>query len=289
MPVKIGPGGERSVEASVEVPGTPEEVWRAIASGPGISSWFVPSTVDERVGGLAVSSFGPGMDSAATITAWDPPRSYIAETREGPVQVATEWIVEARAGGTCLVRVVHRWFADNADWDGEFEGHVYGWAASFFRMLRISLTQFPGQPCSAFQLAAFSAEPAPRVWRAIREGLRVDGATGRVESVPGMPPLSGVAERLEVDDPELLRIRSTAPQIVAALEGMEGENPELLVCLERPAPGLAHLFVMAMGEQTMLSIRLYLYGDAGARAAAEAERQWGGWLAATFPAADEGR
>ena len=63
MPVKKDPSGRRSIEAQIEVPGTPEEVWKAIATGPGISSWFVPSTVEERVGGTATCSFGQGMDA----------------------------------------------------------------------------------------------------------------------------------------------------------------------------------------------------------------------------------
>src|SRR5690606_35616882 len=110
--------GNRYVEAEVEVPGSPEEVWRAIATGNGISSWFVPSTIEERVGGAAVSNFGPGMESNATIKTWNPPHSFSAEVDEGgPGKVATEWIVEARAGGTCVVRVVHRWFSSTDDWD----------------------------------------------------------------------------------------------------------------------------------------------------------------------------
>ena len=43
--------GRRSISLQVEVPGTPQEVWEAIATGPGISVWFVPSEVDEREGG----------------------------------------------------------------------------------------------------------------------------------------------------------------------------------------------------------------------------------------------
>ena len=39
--------GRRSVQVEFEVPGTPEEVWQAIATGPGISSWFVPAEFDE--------------------------------------------------------------------------------------------------------------------------------------------------------------------------------------------------------------------------------------------------
>ena len=38
--------GRRSISLQVEVPGTPQEVWEAIATGPGISAWFVPSQVD---------------------------------------------------------------------------------------------------------------------------------------------------------------------------------------------------------------------------------------------------
>ena len=49
MSVQHDADGRRSVQAEVEVPGTPEQVWQAIATGPGISSWFVPSEVDERM------------------------------------------------------------------------------------------------------------------------------------------------------------------------------------------------------------------------------------------------
>ncbi len=46
-------------------PGTPEEVWQAIATGPGISSWFVPTEFEELDGKpVAVKlNFGPGMES----------------------------------------------------------------------------------------------------------------------------------------------------------------------------------------------------------------------------------
>ena len=43
MSVKKEANGRQSVQVEVEVPGTPEEVWQAIATGPGISSWMVPA------------------------------------------------------------------------------------------------------------------------------------------------------------------------------------------------------------------------------------------------------
>lgn len=48
---------ERVIDLSVEVPGTPEQVWSAIATGPGISSWFIPHEVAEHEGGKVVMDF----------------------------------------------------------------------------------------------------------------------------------------------------------------------------------------------------------------------------------------
>ncbi len=115
MPVKKDASGRRSVEVETEVPGTPEEVWQAIATGPGISAWFVPAKLEEREGGAIALDFGPGMESQAVIKAWDPPRRFVAENEggmgPGSPTVADEWTVEAKSGGTCRVRIVHSWFA----------------------------------------------------------------------------------------------------------------------------------------------------------------------------------
>src|SRR5262245_1433947 len=153
MSVKKEASGRRSVQVEVEVPGTPEEVWQAIATGPGISSWFVPTRSEERQGGEIVSNFGPGMDCPATITVWEAPRRFVAEATMGPPgspTMATEWTVEARAGGKCVVRVVHSLFASTDDWDGQLEGTEFGWPG-FFRILRLYLTHFRGQRSALMQ------------------------------------------------------------------------------------------------------------------------------------------
>ena len=272
MPVKKDASGRRSVQAEAEVPGTPEEVWQAIATGPGISSWFVPSEVEEREGGTAISHFGAdsSMDSVARITSWDPPRRFVAESGDlGPDQppVATEWIVEARAGGTCVVRVVHSWFASSDDWDDQFEGHTYGWVG-FFRILRLYLAHFRGLPCTALQLMGSAPEPKAEAWSALTGPLGLAGAAvGRRVSTPaGAPPLAGSVERV----------------------GQNDHPEELLVRLDEPAPGIAHLFAMPMGGQVYLSIRMFLYGDGASAAAARAEPVWQAWLAEHFPPAGAG-
>ena len=263
MPVKKEPSGRRSVESEVEVPGTPEDVWQDIATGPGISSWFVPTRMEERVGGTAVSSFGPGnsMDSVAKIITWEPPKRFVAEAEEGPGTVATEWTVEAKAGGTCTVRVVHSWFASSDDWDDQFEGHSHGWT-SFFRILRLYLAHFRGQPCSPVQLMAISTEAKEKAWDRLIQPLGLaDASVGaRVTAPADAPELSGVVET------------SGLP-----------EWPELLLRLDKPAPALAHLFALPMGGQVMLPLRIYIYGRSAADVAKVIEPAWQAWLDRRFP------
>jgi len=266
MPIKKDASGRRYVQAEVEVPGTPEQVWQAIATGHGISSWFVPTKVEEREGGAIAANFGPGMDSASTITAWNPPRRFTADSRDdmgpdGPA-IATEWTVEARDGGTCVVRVVHSWFASTDDWDKQFEGHEQGWAA-FFRILRLYLTHFRGQPCSAFQLMGVAPEPKSAAWATLTGALGLaEAAAGQQVTTPASaPPLAGIVARV----------------------GLAEYPEELLLRLTEPAPGIAHLFAMSMAGQVFLPIRLYLYGDQALAAARRDEPVWQAWMSERFP------
>lgn len=265
MPVKKHADGRRSVEAQVEVPGAVDDVWRAIATGPGISAWFVPSEVEERQGGAAVSHFSPdgAMDAVGTITEWAPPHRFVVEGEEGPGTVASEWTVEAKDGGTCVVRVVHSWFADSDDWDDQFEGHSHGWV-SFFRILRLYCAHFIGQSAALAPFAAQAAAPKEAAWRALLDPLGLFGAPlgDKVATSTGAPPLDGVVE----------------------WAGQPAAPEELLLRLAKPAPGAAHLFAMPMGDVTHLSIRLYLYGDQAESAAAAAEPVWRDWLAERFAA-----
>lgn len=265
MSVRKDPSGRRWVQVEVEVPGTPEEVWQAIATGPGVSSWFVPTEIDGREGGAIACHFGPGMDSAATITAWEPPHRLAADSPDmgpGAPTIATEWLVEARAGGTCVVRVVHSLFAENDDWDSQLESTEGGWDA-VFRILRLYLTHFPGQPCAGFQLMHPASGSAPEAWKALTGGLGIGGAAvgQRVRTSPGAPALGGLVERAHSSE----------------------HLDELLLRLDEPAPGVAHLAAIAMGGRTFLPVRLYLYGDGAAAVAAREEPVWRAWAAERFP------
>ena len=268
MPVQKDASGRRFVEAEVEVPGTPEQVWKAIATGPGISSWFVPTEVQTNEKGTpvrVVSHFGPGdsMDGVGDVTAWEPPHRFAAVSPgEGPnaPPVATEWTVEARSGGTCVVRVVHSWFAETDDWDGQYEGMQYGWAA-FFRILKVYLSAFRDLPCSSIQIMPFTPQSVTNAWTTLTDPLGLPAASQgqHVTSPPGAPQFSGVVENVG------------APPY-----------PELLLRLEGPAPGIAHLFAMSMGEMVCVPVRFYLFGDQAAAVAAREEPRWQAWLNERF-------
>ncbi|HET9326105.1 MAG TPA: SRPBCC domain-containing protein [Candidatus Eisenbacteria bacterium] len=266
MPTQKDSSGRRFIVVETEVPGTPEEVWQAIATGPGITAWFVPTQLEEREKGSISMNFGPGMESKAEIQEWDPPRRFSARNEEGIAPgspaMATEWTVEAKAGGTCRVRVVHSWFASTDDWDKQFESVESGWPA-FFRILSRYLAHFRGQPCTQIQLMAMSPEPREKVWAELARGLGITEAT------------VGQAAKSSGD----------APRFAAVIEHAgQKADPELMLRLEEPAPGTAQLALMPMGGQMCVYLCLYLYGE-GARSVATREAPvWQAWLARLFPA-----
>ena len=268
MPVKKDASGRHSVEVETEVPGTPEEVWQAIATGPGISAWFVPTKLEEREGGTIVMDFGPGMESKSVITAWDAPRRFAAENDSGlgpgSPTMATEWTVEAKSGGTCRVRVVHSWFASTDDWDNQFEDVEKGWPA-FFRILKIYLVHFRGQASDVIPLMAMGSGSKSAVWDRLLGALGLARlAEGqRVEAAHGAPRLAGIVERV-----------------------VDREHEELFLRLEQPTSGVAHLFPIPMGDQVCLSVRLYLYGAQARAVAARETPVWQAWINGVFPPAD---
>ena len=107
----------RAIRLEVEAPGTPEELWEAIATGPGITSWFVPADVDSAAGTISLT-FGPGMLETGTITVWEPPHRF-AYTDNSERHLAYEYTVEARNGGACMVRLVNSGFGVGEDWDAD--------------------------------------------------------------------------------------------------------------------------------------------------------------------------
>src|SRR4051812_44544058 len=264
MSVKVESSGRRSIQVEVEVPGTPEEVWQAIASGPGISSWFAPAEFEERDGkpiALTVN-VGPGMESRSVVTAWDAPRTFTSEGDgwlPGAPPIATEWSVEARAGGVCVVRVVQSLFASTDDWDDQLIGTESGIPGAF-RILRIYLTHFRGQRSAFMRFMAPLAGPVAEAWATMTAALGLSGVdAGQHWNVPaGVPALGGVVEHVNSPPGALLR-------------------------LDQPGPGAAALFIISWGDSVMAAFSFYLYGDQAASIVAREQPVWQAWIKERFP------
>jgi uncharacterized protein YndB with AHSA1/START domain len=265
MSVKKEASGRRSIQVEVEVSGTPEEVWQAIATGPGLSAWFVPTEFEERDGKpvAATLNFGPGMESRSVVTAWDPPRLIAREAAgwaPGSPPIATEFTVEARAGGVCVVRVVNSLFASTDDWDKQLEGAESGWPGAF-RILRIYLTHFRGQRSAFMQFMAPVAGTAAEAWATMTEALGLGGVVAgqRFTAPAGVPALGGVVEHIT-------------------------ESPYgALLRLDKPGPGVAALFIMTIPGSVIATFSFYLYGDQAAGTAAHETPLWQAWIQKHFP------
>ena len=249
---------ERRIELEVEVLGTPEQVWQAIATGPGISSWYVPHQVEEREGGAATARFGPGpeMEVPGRVAAWDPPTRVVFDGGEPGEGLAFEWLIEARDGGTCIVRLVNTGFGSGEDWDAQYDGMIEGWTL-FLRNLQLHLEHFPGRHATPSLPTAAVSGTRDEVWAALIAALGID-------------PLPQVGDRIEVDSDDAPTLAGTVADV---------ETGRLALMVDAPAEGTAFIAAEGAGDQTSVSIWTYLYGPEGAAAAIRDEPRWQAWLA----------
>lgn len=259
-------GERRWVELELLVPGTPEQVWHAIATGEGFSAWFTPTSIDERVGGAVLFDFGGGAESKGTVTCWEPPARFCIEERDWSGEappLATEIVVTSRSGGKCLVRMVHSLFTRRDDWDDEMEGFEAGWPG-YFEILRLYLRHFADQRAQSLRVSSVASGGHLEAWRELASALGVASPNvGEQRSTPSGPPaLTGHIERV-------VQTR---------------EQCEVLLRLTHPAPGIASIATYTWKEKTRAAVGLYLYGPESRSVVEAAEPEWRAWLETTIPA-----
>ncbi len=157
---------EHRMERTYEVSGTPEQVWDAIATAEGISSWMVPTRLDPQIGGEVSFDLG-GFSSNGVVTDYAPnhrfayeepwpmadkvedlpaqmvewfdalgvPLSQVYEDRSSITPLATEFLIESASGGSCVIRVVSSSYGRGSDWENEFFAEmVAGWGEMLDRL-----------------------------------------------------------------------------------------------------------------------------------------------------------
>jgi uncharacterized protein YndB with AHSA1/START domain len=165
-------GHDFNTDNEISVEATPEQVWAAIATGPGIDSWFMGhNEVEPREGGRTRMTIA-GETAEGTVTAWEPPHRFATRSETAPDGTfhAMEFLVEGRDQGSTVVRLVHSGFLGQDDWEWEFNALRAG-DPMYLRSLGTYLTYFPGRigtPISAFPPPQPDEETA---WRGLLRGL----------------------------------------------------------------------------------------------------------------------
>jgi hypothetical protein len=106
-------GKEFEIAREVELPGTPDAVFQAVATGEGNASWLFPSEI--------AAGEGAATSDGGKVTVWDPPNRFTvrAEFPDGGFN-QLEYRIEARGDGVIL-RYVHSGVFDDAGWDDQYD------------------------------------------------------------------------------------------------------------------------------------------------------------------------
>ncbi|WP_101525888.1 SRPBCC family protein [Nocardioides houyundeii] len=246
------------LEFTVEVPGTPEQVWQAIATAKGMSAWFTPTEMEEREGGSLYFQMGPDMGSEGRVTGWDPPRRLVYEEDWAALMgkepdalspLTSEFVVEAQSGGTCVVRVTSSGFGTGAEWESEFWDTMGPNWIPFFDNLRLYLAHFTGQEATLLEAAASHPGDPQSLLSTLRAALGL-GEEGSEVDVRGA---TGTVERIA--------------------------QSQTLVRLTAPVPGILNVFAFAEGEgKSTVGVRAYLFSADAADYVRREEPGWQAWL-----------
>jgi uncharacterized protein YndB with AHSA1/START domain len=249
---------ERRLEKQLGLDASPEQVWEAIATGPGIATWFVPHRVEPHEGGTVEQDYGGGATTTGRVTAWEPGKKFaygsFEQPDDGRPDYAYEFLIEGRDGGGTVLRFVQSGFLDGAGWDDEYNSFEAGWKL-FFANLESYLTHFAGQSAQNVVSMAYTPGRAADVWPVLHRALGLTGApvlgAAVVLTPDGPPAIGGV---VDVASDEFLGIRSASGLHRIGAEGDAGCG---------------------------VSAYHYFYGRPVDVAAVTA--QWQGWLENLFP------
>jgi uncharacterized protein YndB with AHSA1/START domain len=188
---------EFEIREEIALAATPEQVWDAIATGPGLDSWFMGrSEIEPGKGGTNRLEM-PGYTQESTITAWEPGRrlAFRGDDPDGTF-AAFELLIEGRDGGSSVLRCVHNGLLGD-DWEAQYDGMKLG-DAMHLRKLAVYLARFPGRTSnfSLFLIGPPVADDA-KVWSTFADVLSAgditEGARVRLD-VPGLPGVEGVID-----------------------------------------------------------------------------------------------
>jgi uncharacterized protein YndB with AHSA1/START domain len=248
---------EFEIREQIEIEATPEQIWQAIATGPGVDSWFMGrSTIEPGLGGRNTMDAGV-FTLESTITVWEPSRRLAfkeeAPAPDGAIH-AFEYLIEGRDGGSTVLRFVHSGFLGD-DWESEYDALRKG-DLIYIQKLAQYLKYFPGRIAAPIGVFGGVEPDKEKAWQTIHAGLGLAGPVAVGEKVhltpAGLEPLDGVVDFLNED---FLNVRTD-----------DG------------------IYVFIHGFQGGVVIGHHIYGQPGEPAPdiKDAEEAWQSWLATLF-------
>ena len=189
-------GHEYRDEDELTVDASPDEVWEAIATGPGMNAWFMGHTTvtGGECGAIRVDMGQFTQDF--TITGWQPGRrlAYTTDPRPDGSFLALEWLIEGRSG-TTILRSVGSGFIGSDDWQDEYDSLRQG-GRRYLLNVGQYLTFFRGRAATPVNAGWPQAGPRADVLRTLTHGLGLAGLPRVGDAVrlapPGLPPIHGV-------------------------------------------------------------------------------------------------
>ena len=184
-------GHEFRMDKQIDVDATPEQIWDAIATGPGIDSWFMGRSEIEPGEGGATRLTMLGQTESSTITAWQPGRRFAHRHQRRPRRHVHGLRVPHRGarGREHVPRLVQSGvLGDN--WETEYEAMQAGWPM-YLETLVAYLTHFTGRTATPVTAIAPGAGDGEQVWPAISARF---GLTGTVSlGAPARLTAPGIA------------------------------------------------------------------------------------------------
>ena len=191
------------VRGEIDLDAPPEEVWDAIATGPGIDAWFMGHNSVEPGTGCTMSMTMGGHTQGSKITAWEPNKRLAYRGEEGPDGSvhAFEYLVEGKEGGSTVLRFVHSGFMGD-DWEAEYEALGKGWGM-YLDKLAEYFTYFRGRRATPIFAMVPPSEGEGDVVRRLQQGLGLQEtpkAGDRVHLTPeNLPAIDGVVDYVKGD------------------------------------------------------------------------------------------
>jgi uncharacterized protein YndB with AHSA1/START domain len=173
-----------------------EQVWEAIATGPGMDAWYTGrNEVEPREGGAVRRGIGASPDGSI-VTAWEPPSRFAHTGTEAPDGSIHRFEFEiSEDGDGSAIRYVHSGML-GGDWGAEYDAMSEGDPMYLYKLVQY-LTYFLGRTATPVDARGPTVADRGRAMREFMRGLGLAGVTkgDRVRLTPeGLAPIEGVVD-----------------------------------------------------------------------------------------------